>query len=343
MSTKKITSLTELSSAPAATDMAPIVDVSDTTDAATGTTKKITATNFCKGVGIGAGNTTAEPLKIDTSAGKVGIGLTSPVTGLHLQDHSLAISTNVADDASYHTMQFRRSKNATDGAHTAVDADCVLGQLTWKGSDGDSFEDGAAIQAKATETWSGSARGTEISFHTVDKTTTTLDEKMVLDDAGNLGLGTGSFGTNAARVLGLQNGTAPASSPSNGVQLYAQDVSTSELRVRDEAGNVTTLSPHNFDLLGERSDPMAWSYYAKNVFVGKELSVDMMKVIRALEKLTGETYIKVKNLKKSEILDWDTEEKKKEEFREEQIAVAKKEKKTVPSKYIKKSKPSWIG
>jgi hypothetical protein len=74
MSTKKITALTELAAGPAATDMMPIVDVSDTTDAATGTTKKITATNVAKGVGIGAGTTTAEPVNINTSNGNVAIG-----------------------------------------------------------------------------------------------------------------------------------------------------------------------------------------------------------------------------------------------------------------------------
>ena len=75
MSTKKITALTELSAAPAATDMIPVVDVSDTTDASSGTTKKITATNIGKGVGVGAGNTTTEPVKIDTSNGRLGVGL----------------------------------------------------------------------------------------------------------------------------------------------------------------------------------------------------------------------------------------------------------------------------
>jgi hypothetical protein len=63
----------------------------------------------------------------------------------------------------------------------------------------------------------------------------------------NLGIGTNTFGASAHRVLGIQNGTAPTSSPADMVQLYAEDVSTSELRVRDEAGNVTTLSPHAKD------------------------------------------------------------------------------------------------
>lgn len=61
--------------------------------------------------------------------------------------------------------------------------------------------------------------------------------------AGNVGIGVSSFGTSAATVLGIGNGTAPSTSPADVVQLWAEDVAASaELRVRDEAGNVTTLS-----------------------------------------------------------------------------------------------------
>lgn len=46
MANKKVTSLTELSAAPATNDLVPIVDVSDTTDSANGTTKKLTVANL---------------------------------------------------------------------------------------------------------------------------------------------------------------------------------------------------------------------------------------------------------------------------------------------------------
>jgi hypothetical protein len=73
-------------------------------------------------------------------------------------------------------------------------------------------------------------------------------EKMRITSAGNVGIGTEFFGATAAGVLAIKNGTAPTSSPADMVQLYAEDVTaSSELRVRDEAGNVTTLSPHAKD------------------------------------------------------------------------------------------------
>jgi hypothetical protein len=50
MADAKISALTELAEAPAAGDLFAVVDVSDTTDAASGTTKRITAANLRDGL-----------------------------------------------------------------------------------------------------------------------------------------------------------------------------------------------------------------------------------------------------------------------------------------------------
>ena len=42
--------------------------------------------------------------------------------------------------------------------------------------------------------------------------------------ADNLGIGTATFGTNAAKVLGIANGTLPATSPADMIQMWAADV-----------------------------------------------------------------------------------------------------------------------
>jgi len=112
---------------------------------------------------------------------------------------------------------------------------------------------------------------------------------------GNLGVGTTSFG-NGTRTLALQNGTIPIFSITDGVLLYSQDVSSSsELKVRDEAGNITTLSPHNFSMT-HKSEPMAWSYYSENAEVGKKINVDMLKTVRLIEKITGDKLVYVNEI-----------------------------------------------
>ena len=80
-----------------------------------------------------------------------------------------------------------------------------------------------------------------------------------------------------------------ASDPSgvtNRASLYSKDVSGSaELFARDEAGNVTQISPHN--MTGE------WIYYSENVKTGKRFLVNMEKMIRKLEEITGERFIEI--------------------------------------------------
>jgi len=297
MSTKKITALTELSTTPATGDLFPVVDVSDTTDASSGTTKSIKPATVFKAAGIGAGSTTAEPIAIDTSNGRLGVGVASPTSKLHVQGTSADIFLSHSDG----TGSVKLGQDSS--GYGVIQVNNSAGNIMCNfDSDDDSYVKG-----------------------------------------GNFGVGGSSFGTNAVNVVAISNGTIPASSPANAVQLYAEDATgSSELKVRDEAGNVGTLSPHNFDLIGERSEDMAWSYSSKNVFMGKEIAVDMTKVIRALEKLTGESYIKIRDIDDSEKLNWDAEEKKKEDVRKAEIASLREEGLPQPSAYTKKSKPSWI-
>ena len=108
---------------------------------------------------------------------------------------------------------------------------------------------------------------------------------------GNVLIGGTIQPASATLALCLSNGTAPTGSIADGVVLYAEDVSaSSELKVRDEAGNVTTLSPHNFDLIPDGpSEDMAWSYYSERD--GKRINVDMLKAIRLLEQISGEKLV----------------------------------------------------
>lgn len=84
--------------------------------------------------------------------------------------------------------------------------------------------------------------------------------------------------------IALTVGSDPAT-VSNTAHIYAKDESSSaEIFVRDEAGNVTKISPHNAE--GE------WEYYSRNTRTGKTVRINMEQMIRDLEQLTGKTYIK---------------------------------------------------
>jgi hypothetical protein len=62
---------------------------------------------------------------------------------------------------------------------------------------------------------------------------------FAMDASGNLGLGVTSFGTSAAKVIGLANATAPTSSPAGMGQLYVEG---GALKYRGSSGTVTTLA-----------------------------------------------------------------------------------------------------
>jgi hypothetical protein len=62
---------------------------------------------------------------------------------------------------------------------------------------------------------------------------------LQLDTSGNVGVGVTTFGTSAAKVLGLANATAPTTSPAGMGQLY---VEAGALKYRGSSGTVTTLA-----------------------------------------------------------------------------------------------------
>ena len=120
-----------------------------------------------------------------------------------------------------------------------------------------------------------------------------IDTGVILGIGVNVGIGgVTSFGTAANNVLAIASSTAPTTSVVDGIQLFAVEESGShELRVRDEAGNITTLSPHNFSLIPEEviRESLAWSYYSERGTTA--INVDMTKAMRLLEQISGQKLI----------------------------------------------------
>jgi len=100
----KITALTALTAADPANDVLPIVDVSDTTMAASGTTKKISINNVlgCSGTATLASATITGDLTVDTSTlkvdsanNRVGVGTASPTRALSVVGSAVATYANI--------------------------------------------------------------------------------------------------------------------------------------------------------------------------------------------------------------------------------------------------------
>ena len=114
------------------------------------------------------------------------------------------------------------------------------------------------------------------AFNTGSSGNVTVSNEYAFYDNGNK---LSRFG---AVILANQSGDPSGVTDSS--HIYAKDDGgSSEVHVRDEAGNVTKISPHN-----EQGE---WEFYSKNTRTGKTVRINMEKAIKVLEKISGETLI----------------------------------------------------
>ena len=106
--------------------------------------------------------------------------------GLILKDLSSS-GTEVRGYASVHPVSFQRS-NGTSAAQTIVTSGNFLGQLAFKGYDGDSYQLAAQIIVKVDGTAGVADMPGRIEFHTTPDGSATPLERMRLSSGGNLGI-----------------------------------------------------------------------------------------------------------------------------------------------------------
>ena len=125
-------------------------------------------------------------------------------------------------------------------------------------------------------TASGNLTLGQVSITDNNITTANTNSDLVIDPAG-----TGNLVVQGAIRLPIQSGD-PTTDSSSGY-IYSKLDTNAEVHVKDGAGNVTKISPHN--------DAGEWEYYSVNKRTGKTIRVNMERMIRKLEQLTGETFI----------------------------------------------------
>jgi hypothetical protein len=176
MADTKITALTALTAADPANDVIPIVDVSDTTMAASGTTKKISVNNIlgASGTATLASATITGALTVDTTtlvanaAGytdKVGIGTATP-------DATLDVTS--AGTASTYTVS------------------AVIQDGTYPASGYPTLELNGFIGGNGYRSGIGSIGGQQLAFYTPTTFGVAPTRRMVVDSSGNLALDNGN-------------------------------------------------------------------------------------------------------------------------------------------------------
>jgi len=246
-------------------------------------------------------NTDANMFFMDGSEDKIGIGTSSPISFLHAQrdttQNDFTIDLFAATNTVENFITFRRGLSNTRGTFTETTDLTIIGGFEFLGSGDDDAVEGSGSKFFVQQSSQAGSASTPADFiwQASSTGTTPTIEKMRLDARGNLILGQTDLGlTTEINVFVLQNGGAPSGGTANAVKLYSEDVSAkAEMKAMDEDGNVTTLTPHNFSLIPEGpSEDMAWSFYSKRG--SKEINVDMLKMARLLEKVTGEKLVYIK-------------------------------------------------
>lgn len=132
-----------------------------------------------------------------------------------------------------------RSRGTPD-TPTVVQADDLIGFWESEGYTGSARQSVGNI-GLFCEAVSGSILSGYINFLTSPISTGTPVERMRITAIGNVGINATTFGSSAAGVLGIGNGTEPSTSPADMVQLYSVDLSAGNatLGIRTETAVVT--------------------------------------------------------------------------------------------------------
>ena len=171
-----------------------------------------------------------------------------------------------------------------------ADQNVTYAKITGKiGSVTDGSEQGIIEFANMKNGSSGiTARLRHDSLQLVNSTNLTVD--------GDVGIGntspndaldvTGNVRVSNYIRLNCQNTVDPTGSPplTNHAHIYSKLVNGhAEIFVQDSNSNVTQISPHNPE--GE------WQYFSRNTKTGKVVKINMEKMIRRLEEITGESFM----------------------------------------------------
>jgi len=182
--------------------------------------------------------TNAERLRV-TSAGHVGVNDVAPTSYLSIIAEGVSNCLNVAGGTVSHGDKpaIVRLINAA----TTISAESPIGKIEFYSSDASGGGAGVTSYIYGIQQTTSPNNGA-LTFGTG---ATTAAERLRLDVLGNLGLGLTAWGTSAAKVLGLASGTAPTTSPTNAVQMWAGDFNAaagkSALHLRDESGVLSVL------------------------------------------------------------------------------------------------------
>jgi hypothetical protein len=153
------------------------------------------------------------------------------------------IQRGYSDTAASAAVYILKTRGTTATSTTAVQQNDSLGAWLFGGADGTSNQFLANMSVYVDGAVSAGTVPTAFSFATgTNNSTLPPVARMQISSTGNIGFNNGQpavWGTNAEKVIGIGNGTAPTTSPAGMGQLY---VEAGALKYRGSSGTVTTIA-----------------------------------------------------------------------------------------------------
>lgn len=135
-----------------------------------------------------------------TSAGLIGVNTATALGQVHVSSTGSTdnkIASHFSASAQGNNWKFQKSRNATNGSHTIVSAGDSIAALMFYGSNGTSFVQGAEIGVEVeTGVGTGNDMPSRIVFKTSADGSATPTERMRIDSAGRVGIGTAAPSSN---------------------------------------------------------------------------------------------------------------------------------------------------
>lgn len=167
--------------------------------------------------------------------------------------------------ATFPTLRVRRSRG-TQASPLHANATFVLGRVAL----GSSFFDGAVVEGRASQNHGASAGGTEMVFYTTTNGTTTLTQRAILTNDGNLGVGN-TAPTDRLSVEGTIRGSANATfvgtTQTNAVVSNTYTVGTSNFVMSVAAANQHRLTFDTNDFINYNIQTDVFGLTINNVTV----------------------------------------------------------------------------
>ena len=147
-------------------------------------------TDIAFGTTLNGTSTRTERMRI-TNNGNVGIGTATPDTNAQLEIGGPSTTSLMVTAYDSLARIIGRTAGGSPSSKTATRSDDSLAFFSGQGFTGSDWTaTRAAMNMVASENWTGSRNGTDISFQTTTNGTTSRSERMRITNAGNVGIGT---------------------------------------------------------------------------------------------------------------------------------------------------------